>query len=317
MHISTRRVVVLASLISLILSVGLLTEPAGAAVAAGEAAGTASVTGPQCEGNTDTLSWTAPYDGVVQYRVDVQNDFLPYGHTFYLAPDQNSLQFPVQFGTLHFTVMADTMTQTFTPFASAVAPGFRAPQPMQWDSYSDGQNAVGDRSATVAFAWPANSSMYSNRGGPSDLPVSVTVTAAPGGASMTTVPSITPSNGIGVADAFTGLKNGVDYTFTSTVTNSCGSSAHATSAPITPKKMPALTCVTSGNQSQRFVEVQSASGLAAIDNLQVVNGTATVPSFATGTTDAVDIVLTRSAPGKKMTWSFDVSDVSGHVRHCT
>jgi hypothetical protein len=42
-----------------------------------------------------------------------------------------------------------------------------------------------------------------------------------------------------------------------------------------------------------------------------------VPSFATGTTDAVDIVLTRSAPGKKMTWSFDVSDVSGHVRHCT
>jgi hypothetical protein len=308
--IPTRRVLAALASTSLVLvAIGSLAGAAHAATTDG--GGIATVTGSDCAGTTGTLSWIAPnIDGVTGYHIVGQNIVFPSqipAPTYDVTPDQTSLQFPVQFGGTEFNVYADTAAG-LVPFATVDAAGIQAPQPMQWDSYGDGQNLVSNHSVTVAFAWPAYSS-YFYSGGTGDT---VTVTASPGGATITSAVGANQ----GATDTFMRLKNGVSYTFTSVVSNECGSSATQTSAPLVPSASGGLTCTVSGTASQKSVQIGAPDGLSGVANISSVNSTVNVSPFTPGTTVPVVVTIAKTAPGQKMSWGFDISDMDGHTHHC-
>jgi hypothetical protein len=90
---------------------------------------------------------------------------------------------------------------------------------------------------------------------------------------------------------------------------------------LAPGDVTPPTCFVSGlfNGPPRQQEVtaqDTGSGLAAIRNIQVVNGTVSVQPFAPGTTAAVKVTATKVNPSQLTRWSFDAVDVAGNVRHC-
>jgi hypothetical protein len=308
---------------------------------------TPMVTGTRCVGNNDTLSWAPPSFAVLGYRVVTHNTVFPQSPslTYDLPADQTSLQFPVQFGMQNLVLYAYTQSG-YTQLASVNDPGSQKPQPMQWDSYSDGKNKVGDGFVTVAFFYIAES-IYFDTGNSN---VTVTVTASPGGATITSQAELSPDRSdFGVTDTFTGLTNGVHYTFVSEASNDCGSSGPSlpsdkltpigvpvttttsvpvttttSSVPVTTTTVPAgLTCVVTGTavppavaKAQQYVQVQAPAGLNAISNIHIVNGVVNVATYTPGTTAPVVVTATKSVPGQTTTWSFDMTDIQGHTRHC-
>ncbi|MDQ6617834.1 MAG: hypothetical protein M3083_24580 [Actinomycetota bacterium] len=303
-----------------LLNVGLTAGPASAVARA-------TVAGPSCVGNTDTLSWSPPHiAGLTGYHIVKFSSNYPPGSISYDLPrDQTSMQFSVAYGLVTFSIYAATSSGVgIQPFATGFSSGVQAPQPMQWDFSSDGRNSVGDRSVTVAFLWSPQTATYDAGNAANDT---VTVTASPGGATITSTPKfLPPENSLGVIDTFTGLTNGVSYTFTSVVTNACGTSGSSyASAPLTPNGPApgALTCFVSSTQvppavarARQSVQVQAADGLAAISNIHVVNGTVKVPAFSQGTTSPVVVTATKTTPGRPTSWSFGISDLKGQTRYC-
>jgi hypothetical protein len=90
---------------------------------------------------------------------------------------------------------------------------------------------------------------------------------------------------------------------------------------ITVKADAVTTCtVTStvvGPPAKQEVTVQNtASGLSAITNVAIVNGTVSVPSFTAGTTAPVVVTATKSNQSLKTSWSFAAADVAGNVKQC-
>lgn len=301
MGVLFRRVLVLSSAAVVVLPLlGALAPPASAASGP-------TVTGPKCAGSTDTLAWTPPaVNGLTGYQVVAQ-----FSTIYDLPPNQTSLQVPIGFGDNHFDLFAVT-TEGVSEFGAADVQGMQAPQPMQWDSYSDGKNMVGSGTATVVFLWQSES-LFIDSG--NDSADTVTVTASPGGDSITSAPVLEDHN-LQVVDVFKGLKNGVTYTFTSVASNACGTSGFATSAPFTPEGAGAITCAVSGMPTQKVIVVQAQYGLAAIVVVPSVTADVDVPAFAVGTTSPVVVNVSSTAPGQKMSWSFVVADVNGHTLQC-
>lgn len=68
---------------------------------------------------------------------------------------------------------------------------------------------------------------------------------------------------------------------------------------------------------QEVVTVQdTGSGLASIFNIQVTNGTVSVPAFTVGTTSPVDVTASKTNLTKTTKWSFHASDVAGNSTFC-
>ncbi|HEX2023273.1 MAG TPA: CHRD domain-containing protein, partial [Acidimicrobiales bacterium] len=81
------------------------------------------------------------------------------------------------------------------------------------------------------------------------------------------------------------------------------------------------TCFVSGlfagPPRQQEVTVQdTGSGLFAVINVQIVNGTVNVQPFAPGSTTPVRVTATKSNPAFPTVWRFDAVDAAGNVRHC-
>lgn len=92
------------------------------------------------------------------------------------------------------------------------------------------------------------------------------------------------------------------------------------STTTTTTAAPATTCFVSGLRpgppKQQDVTVQNTGGVAAVTNVQVDNGTVSVPPFAPGTTAPIVITATKTDQTQRTVWSFDVRDSAGHSTHC-
>jgi len=77
-----------------------------------------------------------------------------------------------------------------------------------------------------------------------------------------------------------------------------------------------VTALRAGPPKQQDVTVQNLGGLASISNIQIVNGTVRVATFTPGTTAPVVVTATKSDPAQSTVWSFDATDVEGHITHC-
>ncbi len=188
-----------------------------------------------CAGEPATVSWTAPAGvaGLTGYHI-VQQRIAPFpGHQVReVGPDQTSLDFTIPFGVTAFLIHAVTPDGVAGPFATALVTGSQAPFAMGWDT--GGPNTVGDGTATVSYKWygPVTTSTVGGF-----LPVTVRLTASPGGASV----DIPAGGNWSVSNTFSGLTNGVDYTFSAVTFNACGKSGPATSFLFTPGVAPAWT----------------------------------------------------------------------------
>jgi hypothetical protein len=151
----------------------------------------------------------------------------PWTFTTDVGAGQTSLSYEAVFGVSFISVFAVTSQGVASgPFASGISQVGRPPQPMQWTFEG---NTVGDGTATVNFQWPGPVKLFTTGG----LPNTVRVAASPGGASIDL-----PVVGTGVQATFTGLTNGVGYSFTPTTTNACGSSTGGQSPTFTPGVAP-------------------------------------------------------------------------------
>lgn len=186
-----------------------------------------------CVGETAVLMWTPPdIDGIAAYQI-TRSNYSPFGPqtiTTIVGAGQHSLGFTVSFFTNTFLIRAVTSTgMIYEPFASATIIGNQAPQPMQWDHHTDPED-VGDGTALVRFAWPGPVTTFTVGG---VLPVTVRVTAEPGGAT-----NDVPASANGVVTRFTELTNGVNYSFSALTANACGSSESEPSATYVPGVVP-------------------------------------------------------------------------------
>jgi hypothetical protein len=268
-----------------------------------------TVTGTNCAGSTETLSWAAPYPGVTSYQVTINetvNDF-PSIQTFTVPGTQTSLPFTLPFAMLHITVSASTGGAYVGPFAETFFTAEKAPGELLYEL----NGSVGDGTATVTFYYEQDMLYFDDGNGSPTM----TVTATPGGATMTSVPGATLT--------FTGLTNGVTYTFGAVATDSCGGAGPTVSAPLTPMAPtppPTITCVVTatlaGPPAQQEVTVQSSAGLSAINHIKITNGKVVVAPFDQGTTDPVVVTATKTGQKKPTTWSFNAVDINGFSQSC-
>ncbi len=316
MRFSVRRApVLIASVATVLLSVVPLARPAAAS---GTGSGAPTVTGNACVGNTDTLSWTAPVAGVTGYWV--QETYSTGDETaqrnVYVPGTQTSVTYPVELGGTAFILYYETASSGYAMFATANGPGYQTPLPLLWDNL---HYAAGDGTATVTFYW---SQHYVLEAGDINT-VQVTVTASPGGASITSAPYVVNQVDFGVTDTFNGLTDGVQYTFTAYATDECGTGPSNGSNYLTPEAPGALSCAVTSVQyppavpeAQESVTVQSMYGLEAVFGVQIVNGTVTVAPFTQGTTAPVVVTAAKSNPYQSTVWSFYIADAFNRVVYC-
>jgi hypothetical protein len=141
----------------------------------------------------------------------------------------------------------------------------------------------------------------------SGLPVTYTVESGPCSVSGATL----HATGVGSCVVAADQAGSVDYTEAAEVTQT-----------ITVKADAATTCkvtltVESPTAMQEVTVQNTASGLSAITNIAIVNGTVSYPSFAPGTTSPVVVTATKTNQSLKTSWSFDATDAAGNVTHCS
>ncbi len=137
-----------------------------------------------CAGEAATLSWAPPagVGDLTGYHILHQHYSRPTPSlvTTEVGRQQNSFDFTIPFGLSVFLIRAVTSAGLQSePFASASVRGNRAPSPLVWDNRQN--DAVGHGTATVSYAW-SGPVTESTTGG--TLPVTVRITALPGGASV-------------------------------------------------------------------------------------------------------------------------------------
>ncbi len=186
-----------------------------------------------CVGEAATLSW-APPAGVAEltgYQIaHYYRPLTPSITTTELGLEHTSFDFTIPFGLSIFLIRAVTSAGVQPdPFASASVQGNRAPFAMSWDNREN--DAVGDGTATVSYKWDGPVT-ESTTGG--TLPVTLRITASPGGASV----EVPVGDASTVTHTFTGLANGVNYTFSAVTFNACGASEPELSAEFTPGVAP-------------------------------------------------------------------------------
>lgn len=222
--------------VSMAMLVGSSLHPVPASAATGTAAIVATTTPGVCVGDVATLTWEPPagVDDLVGFEIRRENydGHTPSGTTEVVGPAQRSLDFTLSFFMNSFAIRTVSSSGVASePFARASTFGSRAPFAMEWDHHVDPAD-VGDGHADVRFAW-AGPVTTSTRGG--TLPVSVRITAAPGGTDVEI-----PASGGSVAHTFTGLTNGSGYRFSAVTSNACGASGSSPSATYVPGVRPAF-----------------------------------------------------------------------------
>jgi IPT/TIG domain/Putative Ig domain len=198
---------------------------------------TPQFTSQSCAGNIDTASWVPP-SGVKNltgfFVLEEQNtDEGPQFFDFNLGPDQDTLQFTVVNGETDILVSTVTPAGISSqPFGGSGVTGYGIPMPMQWDDQGD--NSVADGSATVAFEWPGPP--QSSETGGDVAADSVQITESPDGTAQNV-----PASLQGVSATFSDLSDGSQYTFTTTVSNMCGTSSESQASPVfVPGVLPSL-----------------------------------------------------------------------------
>lgn len=228
----TKTPAALAALVVMLLGGYLHAFPASAA------AGAATITSADptrvCTGDAATLTWEPPegVDDLVGFEITRQNynGVNPSGSTITVGPAQRSLDFTVGFFMNSFLIRTVTSSGvTYEPFATAYVVGSQAPMAMEWDHHVD-PGDVGDGFAAVRFAWAGPVKTFTLGG---VLPVAVRITASPGGESIEI-----PTSGWSVAHTFTGLTNGLEYTFSAVTFNACGARRSLPSATHVPGVRP-------------------------------------------------------------------------------
>lgn len=186
--------------------------------------------GPSCVGDAATLSWPAPPDtgDLVGYQIEHYSLWLfPSVTTTTVGLQQTSLPVVLRWGPNNFYIRSVTSGGVVSaPFAIATAFAGREPKAMAWDWDTPSANSVGDTTATVSFKWYGPRTVSTDGG----AGATVRITASPGGATMD-----------GATATFTGLTNGVGYTFSAVTFNDCGSSGPMTSPVFTPGVAPDWT----------------------------------------------------------------------------
>ena len=208
--------------------------------------------GNSCVGDSATLFWSRPnVEGLTGYRVEHWTySPVPSVLVTEVGAEQTSLPFIFRFGVSSFQIYAITPNGVASsPFVVKTSIGNRAPHAMTWQPEGA---TVGDGTATTSFRWPGPVTLSTTGGG---LPVTVRVTASPGGASIDLTAAPFDSN----TATFEGLANGTAYTFTAVTSNACGSSAPSSSASFTPgvaptwvRAEPPLTAGSSGQYAYNF-----------------------------------------------------------------
>lgn len=187
--------------------------------------------GNSCVGDSATLFWSRPnVEGLTGYRVEHWTySPVPSVLVTEVGAEQTSLPFIFRFGVNSFQIYAVTPDGVASsPFVVTTSIGNRAPHAMTW--HPEGAT-VGDGTATTSFRWPGPVTLSTTGG---MLPVTVRVTASPGGASVDLTAAPFDSN----TATFQGLTNGTAYTFTAVASNACGSSAPSSSPAFTPGVAP-------------------------------------------------------------------------------
>jgi uncharacterized delta-60 repeat protein len=78
-----------------------------------------------------------------------------------------------------------------------------------------------------------------------------------------------------------------------------------------------LTVTGPPTASQQVTVQNTASGLSAITNIKITNGTVAFPAITPGTTGPVVVTATKTNQSLKTVWSFDATDAAGNVTHCS
>lgn len=193
--------------------------------------------GPFCVGDSATLTWTPAADvsALRGYEVEHYTTYhFPTSVKSVVEVGTTTVPVTLRFGFNSFLIRSISSTGVnSTPFASASAFGAQPPQPMTWDS--TGNNAVGDASATVSFIWKGPITRFTYGG----AAPTVRLTASPGGDSVD-IP-VDSTSQYTVTAEFTGLTNGVGYTFSAVTFNHCGASAPQVSSVFTTGVAPEWT----------------------------------------------------------------------------
>jgi hypothetical protein len=87
-------------------------------------------------------------------------------------------------------------------------------------------------------------------------------------------------------------------------------------ADITPPTCFVSALIQGPPKRQQVTVQDTGVGLKAIQNIQITNGTVSVPPFAPGTTSPVVVTATKTDQSKVTVWSFDAVDMNGNLRHC-
>ncbi|MDQ4143385.1 MAG: hypothetical protein M3198_06520 [Actinomycetota bacterium] len=174
-----------------------------------------------CVGDAATASWSPPADvpRLTGYRVVAMlfTENPPWTFIDELVPlEQTTLNFTAPFGYSSFFIYAVTPEGEGEPFAGGIFFAGKAPATARWNQEGA---TVGNGTAAVPFIWYGTNELYNNGG----LDSTVRVTASPGGARLDI-----PANSTAT---FTGLTNGVAYTFSAVTYNACGWSSDTDISP--------------------------------------------------------------------------------------
>ncbi len=77
-----------------------------------------------------------------------------------------------------------------------------------------------------------------------------------------------------------------------------------------------VTAISAGPPAQEQVTVHASTGLAAITNIKIVNGTVIVAPFTPGTTGPVLVTASKTNQSQPTTWQFVATDSLGTSYLC-
>ncbi|MEJ7584788.1 MAG: Ig-like domain-containing protein [Acidimicrobiales bacterium] len=118
------------------------------------------------------------------------------------------------------------------------------------------------------------------------------------------------SNVVGTDTIRASFQNGQNVTVNSnTVTKTWVASGNSPTTCV-------VTAVRAGPPKQQDVTVRDLDGIASITNVNVINGTVAVPSFAPGIKTPIVLTATKTNQTQRTFWEFDVTDSKGVKKHC-